>query len=316
MRSLFPVHTKGCHGPVLSQHTRQWPLQAADCEPPPIVLLVVHGWSDAVADGFPQPGCAGRQLIRHHVDGEGVVCAEGGGDNTPAALKDHGRHCSDGARANGTVAIKPSLGRLPEALRERDAVTDGHAPWAPGRRPLAAGEALNRSPLPSESKERCFLCSGSTGHSAVPFQGRRGVSQIRTHPYTPTCARVCEPFRQAARHRSVKSGSRWRATPCSAHGVIRRISLIFSQEMIMEETLHTGMRLRKAGAWAAAPGAAPRRIWDTGSWAGTWAICVMVCYISERVGSRPGTGSKCQRGTGTDRAPVAGMAQAASVVGD
>ena len=221
------------HEPVLSQHTRQWPLQAVEGSPPAGCLAVVQGCSQAAANGLAEPGCTGRQVIRHHVDCEGVGYAERGGDrsrggdNAPAALKDYGRHCSDGARAGVDVVLKPSLGPFPVALRERDAVTDDHAPWAPGNRPLAAGEALNRSPLPSESKERCFPCSGSIRHPAVPLQGRRGVSQIRTHPYTPTCARVCEPFRQAARHRSVKSGSRWRATPCSAHRAVRRISSIF-----------------------------------------------------------------------------------------
>ena len=44
---------------------------------------------------------------------------------------------------------------------------------------------LNGSPLPSDIREPCFPCSASVGHTEVPFQGRRGQSRIRTHPYTP-----------------------------------------------------------------------------------------------------------------------------------
>ena len=44
---------------------------------------------------------------------------------------------------------------------------------------------LNGSPLPSDICETRFPCSASIGHTGVPFQGRRGQSQIRTQPYTP-----------------------------------------------------------------------------------------------------------------------------------
>ena len=44
---------------------------------------------------------------------------------------------------------------------------------------------LNGSPLPSDIRESCVPCPASIGHTEVPFQGRRGQSRIRTHPYTP-----------------------------------------------------------------------------------------------------------------------------------
>ena len=58
---------------------------------------------------------------------------------------------------------------------------------------------LNGSPLHSYIGEPRFPCSASIGHTEVPFQGRRGQSQIRTQPYTPTRSRVCE--KQKARVR-------------------------------------------------------------------------------------------------------------------
>ena len=105
---------------------------------------------------------------------------------------------------------------------------------------------------------------------------------------------------------------------CSAHRAVRRISLIFSQEMMMAETLPTGIRHRKTGARGAAPGPGgplhagfgirvyglERR--QSGSW---------VVKSPRGVGSRPETGWQCQRPGDTDRAPVAGSDWAAMVAG-
>ena len=44
---------------------------------------------------------------------------------------------------------------------------------------------------------------------------------------------------------------------------------------------HAALQGRRSGCGS---GTASRRIWDTGSWAGTRAVCVMECYISERDG--------------------------------
>ena len=110
---------------------------------------------------------------------------------------------------------------------------------------------------------------GLPPHTFCQFPWHTESVHIRTHPYTPTRASHVRTICAGGR---VPVGEIGLTMACSAHRAVQRISLIFSQEMMMAETLPTGIRLRKTGARASAPGpggAASRWVWDTGLRSGT-----------------------------------------------
>ena len=112
------------------------------------------------------------------------------------------------------------------------------------------------------------------------------------NPYTAVHpnARVRERQAETARHRSGGSGSRWRAAACPARRVMSAPGAMPRPSGSL--VLRQGMRLPAiASFWSAdledsvsrctSRRAASRRIWETGSRAGTWAVRVMGCHLRE-----------------------------------
>ena len=182
-----------------------------------------------------------RQVIRLQVDGGGtehVGERSKGEDLTPAALKDDGSPCPDGTQTAGSAVLQPSSGRLPVALRWRDAVIVGHAHCAPGEHPLEAAKAPGvvaaqwlPSRLTSTDKERFFsiFCADWSNRHTVPkpagsilrpytfarkpytFRTQtvhfpyRSV-QIRTDPYNPTRVRETSRARRMRKRPGLGQG--------------------------------------------------------------------------------------------------------------